>query len=396
MQKSNIPRNLPDDSVPVGVYIHIPFCLSRCNYCAFVSYTFSPKMEDGYVEAVIKEINSACMSPLFSESRFPKAFDTIYIGGGTPSVFKPGNIKRLIDAIETNFQPVNPLEITVEINPRTYSEAEFQRLREAGVNRISIGAQSLNDQELGSMNRSHKSSNFLKVFEDARSAGFDNISVDLLAGYPGQTLKSFLHSLKGIVELDPEHISVYMFEVKSGSSIESIIKMNQNCVVDDDVMADMYETVCAELSLEGFEQYEISNFCKPGMESRHNLKYWSDQIFLGFGVAAHGMVGTMRYSNVVDLDNYLEAIHCNGNIIESCVELDPLTRFKDAMIMGLRKNQGVNLSDMNFRYSFDCRRFVKEILNDLKDAELFVIENDVIRLTSRGRLLSNIVLSRFV
>ncbi|MGC8658656.1 MAG: radical SAM family heme chaperone HemW [Desulfomonilaceae bacterium] len=396
LQKSYTPQSFPDDGGPVGAYIHIPFCLSRCNYCAFVSYPFDPRMEDPYVEAVIREINSARTSPVFSENPFPKFLDTIYIGGGTPSVFDPRNIKRLIDTTEKSFEPVKPLEITVEINPRTYTVDEFLKLREAGVNRISIGAQSLNEQELISMNRFHDGSDFRKIYDDARSAGFDNISVDLLVGYPGQTLDSCVRSLKGIVELGPEHLSVYMFELKSGSRIAKMIESNEVRIVSDDLMADMYETICGELTSSGFTQYEISNFCKPGMESKHNLKYWTDQMFLGFGAAAHGMIGSVRYSNLVNLDDYFEAVRCNRNAIESVLRLNPLTRFKDAMIMGLRKNLGVNLLEMDRRYSFDSHVYVKQTLNDLEDAELFFIENDIIRLTPKGRLLSNIVFSRFV
>ncbi|MGC8602869.1 MAG: radical SAM family heme chaperone HemW [Desulfomonilaceae bacterium] len=391
-----VPQSFPDDYHPVGVYVHIPFCLSRCDYCGFVSYPFNPMLEDAYVEGVLMEIENKKVSHLFGNYGSSQSVDTIYFGGGTPSVFSPASIKRLINTIKNTFKPVHPLEITMEINPGTYTDVEFSELYEFGVNRISIGAQSLNDCELDSMNRPHSSSDFLKVFAGARSGGFNNISVDLLAGYPGQTIESVVDSIDRVIELGPEHVSVYMLDIKSGSKIEKRIKLNQDKPIDDDLVADMYETICEKLCHQGFEQYEISNFCKQGMVSRHNVKYWTDKVFLGFGVAAHGMTGKARYSNVVNLNDYMVAVSSNGSAIESFTKMDPLTRFKDAMIMGLRMTQGVDFRIMSSRYGFDSYFFVKQTLLDLMGTGLFTMGRDTIKLTPKGMLLSNIIFTRFV
>jgi len=396
MQTNALPRKYPDDSCPVGIYILIPFCLTRCDYCGFVSYPFDPILETPYIDAVIREIRSLEKSSLFVSHSFPESLDTIYLGGGTPTMFSPASIERLIEAIRRTFNLAHPVEFTVEVIPGTYTKTEFLKLHEFGVSRISIGAQSLNDHELRSMNRSHTSEDFMRVFNDARVAGFDNISVDLLAGYPGQTLESVINSLNRINELGPDHVSVYLLEIKTGSKIENRINFTQERLLDDDIVADIYEAICEELRSAGFNQYEISNFSKPGMMPRHNLKYWTDQVFLGFGAAAHGMTGRIRYSNVADLGKYIDATFSNNSGIESLIEVDPLTRFKDAMIMGLRLTKGVDLTLMSSRYGFDSYGFVKETLQDLDDAELFTMGKDTVKLTPRGRLLSNIIFSRFV
>ncbi|MGO8881028.1 MAG: radical SAM family heme chaperone HemW [Desulfomonilaceae bacterium] len=396
MQANAVPGKYPDDCDPIGVYVHIPFCLSRCDYCGFVSYPFEPALEAHYVEAVIQEFHGLRKSLLFMGHSFPPDLDTIYFGGGTPSVFNPESIERIIDAIKRTFNFVHPIEITVEVNPGTYSENEFLKLQEAGVNRISIGAQSLNNLELRSMNRRHSRADFIRTFINARKAGFHNISVDLLAGYPGQTLSSIMNSLEEIIELGPEHVSVYMLEIKSGSKIENRIKLTQDEVVDDDLVADMYEAICEKLCSTGFEQYEISNFSRIGMQSRHNLKYWTDQVFLGVGLAAHGMTGRTRYSNVAELDRYLRSTSCNQSVVESLIEMDPLTRFKDTMIMGLRLTKGVDLALMSYQYGLDASGFVKDSLGHLDGAGLFTIEDNIIKLTQKGRLLSNIIFSQFI
>ncbi|MFA6224025.1 MAG: radical SAM family heme chaperone HemW [Desulfomonilaceae bacterium] len=396
MKSNNNPISFPVDSSPIGVYIHIPFCLSRCDYCGFVSYPSDPNLESRYLKAVTEEISGSDILPIQELEEEPRDLDTIYIGGGTPSVLSPQSLNQLVASISKKFNLVHPVEITIEVNPGIYREEEFFLCREIGINRISIGAQSLNDQELKAMGRRHSVDDFLRTFHAVRSAGFDNVSVDLLAGYPGQTLKSVMNSLKGIIELEPEHISVYLLEVKGGSKLEKSVTSRDVELLDDDLIADMYEAICQKLGSVGFQQYEISNFSKQGMESKHNLKYWTDQVFLGFGAAAHGMTGRTRYANTETLQSYIEGISSKRPITNSMEDLDPVTRLKDALIMGLRLNKGVDLALMGSQYGFDACLFVKETLCGLENLDLFVIERDCVKLTDRGRLLSNIIFSRFV
>lgn len=396
MEVRSQPQKFPDDSGPLGIYVHIPFCLTRCDYCGFVSYPFNATLENPYIEAITKEILNALESPVFLDQSFPKPVDTIYFGGGTPSVFKPSSFCSVLQVIRERFAFVDPAEITVEVNPGTYGEREFLELREAGINRISIGAQSLDDLELQRMKRIHSNADFMKTLYEARSAGFENISVDLLAGYPGQTLQSVIKNLSKLIELGADHISVYLLEIKAGSGIEKLLQSGQITGLDDDLVADMYEAICGELNSRGFIQYEISNFSRPGMESRHNLKYWTDQVFVGFGLAAHGMTGQIRYSNIDDLGCYMNATACKESTINSWTAMDPLTRFKDAMIMGLRLTQGIDLSVIGSRYGFDAYKFVQNTLMDLDNSELYIMDRNSIKLTPRGRLLSNVIFGRFV
>jgi oxygen-independent coproporphyrinogen III oxidase len=396
MKLNNDPISFPDNSSPIGAYIHIPFCLGRCAYCGFVSYPPDSNLESRYLKAVTEETSGFDVLSIQELEEAPRDLDTIYIGGGTPSVLSPQSLNQLIGAISKKFNLTPPVEITIEVNPGTYCEEEFVLCREIGINRISIGAQSLDDQELKAMGRRHSVDDFLKTFHAVRSAGCANVSVDLMAGYPGQTLKSVMNSLKGIIELEPEHISVYLLEVKRGSTLEKNVRSRQVELLDDDLVADMYEAICQELGSMGFEQYEISNFSKQGMQSKHNLKYWMDQVFLGFGVAAHGMTGRTRYANTDGLQKYIGGISAKRSIRTSMQDLDPVTRLKDALIMGLRLNKGVDLALMGSRYGFDASLFVKETLCGLENLDLFVIERDCIKLTDRGRLLSNIIFSRFV
>ncbi len=393
---SNQPQKFPDDLDPIGVYIHIPFCMTRCNYCGFVSYTSDTMLENLYIDALTRKIQHLDSSPVLISGSFPKKVDSIYFGGGTPSVLDPNAFGRLLRSVSETLIPTNPIEITIEVNPGTYGKDKLDVLRGTGITRLSIGVQSLNDSELQKMGRSHSSRDFTNLYSAARSAGFENISVDLLAGYPGQTIKSIMKSVKGIIELEPDHISVYLLEIKTGSPLERDSRNGGLRLLDDDVLADIYEAICSKIQESGFRQYEISNFSKKGMESRHNMKYWSDKIFLGLGLAAHGMTGRARYSNIVDLEKYLEITAHGGPLIDSFTDMDALTRFKDAMIMGLRLTDGVDLELMGDYYGFDAYSFVDESLHDLKSAGLYEIHKNMIRLTPRGRLLSNIVFSHFL
>ncbi len=390
------PTKFPDDLDPIGVYVHIPFCKTRCNYCGFVSYDSDAVLENRYIDSLTREIQGLGSSRLLLNSSFPRRVDSIYFGGGTPSVLDPDIFAKLVCSVSETLIPTNQLEITIEVNPGTYGKNELAVLRHTGITRLSIGAQSLNDSELHKMGRSHSSLDFTKLYSDARSVGFENISVDLLAGYPGQTLESLEKSLQGIIELEPEHISVYLLEIKTGSKLERDFRNGRLTPLDDDVLADMYEAICSRIQESGFQQYEISNFSKKGRESVHNKKYWTDKIFLGLGLAAHGMTGRARYSNIVDLEKYLEITNHERSAIDSLTVMDALSRFKDAMIMGLRLVDGVDLELMGRHYGFDAYSFVKECLQDLESAGLYEIEKKVIKLTPRGRLLSNIVFSNLL
>jgi oxygen-independent coproporphyrinogen III oxidase len=385
----------PQDTGAVGIYIHVPFCSGRCSYCAFVTNQYDPALEEAFVQAVLKEIDlwsrpDSLIGTLRSE------VDTIYLGGGTPSILQPGNIATLIGRCKDKFRTTSGLEITIEVNPATVDLNGLKYIREAGVNRVSLGLQSFDDSELAAMGRRHSASDGLAVFRNARTAGFENISIDLIAGFPGQSLASIRRNLSTALELGPEHLSVYLVEVKEGTELEARIRNRQVQAPDDDLAATLYEYICETVVGADYEHYEISNFAQPGRVSRHNLKYWEDGIYVAFGPGGHGMTGRNRYVNIEDLNDYGECINEDKMPFSTLTELTPEIRFKDALIMGTRLVAGLDLQLLGEHYRIDAEAFVHATIGDLSDSGLFKIEAGQLILTARGRLLSNIIFSRWV
>jgi oxygen-independent coproporphyrinogen-3 oxidase len=386
----------PKDEQPFGIYIHVPFCLSRCVYCGFATTVYDPAQEEPYINAVIREMklwgSEGDLQAPFATSQA----DTIYIGGGTPSLLHVERLIMLIEGCKSCFRITPDPEITVEINPATAGPEAFRKMRAAGVNRASLGVQSFHDDELRAMGRPHTVSEAVSTFQELREAGFDNISVDLIAGFPGQSLDTLRISLEKVFELGPEHISAYLLEVKPGTRLERLLQRSEMPPIDEDLVADTYEQTVSQAQRAGYEQYEISNFAKPGKRSRHNLKYWRDGIFLGLGAAATGMNGRARYVNIEDPAMYVDAISRATLPQASLTELTPETRFKDALIMGLRLVEGMDLGLLGRRYQVDAKNFILATVGDLAEEGLFTLDHDRLSLTPRGRLLSNTVFARWV
>jgi oxygen-independent coproporphyrinogen-3 oxidase len=386
----------PHDKGPLGIYVHIPFCLGRCNYCAFVTNRHDGALEERYVRSVIKEIG------LWADAVGPEPLlnnleaDTLYFGGGTPSLLRPELMAELIEKCKSVFRLSQGTETTIEMNPATVTPPDLSLLKQAGVNRMSLGIQSFQDDELKGMGRLHTSKEALRSFEDLRAAGFDNISLDLIAGFPGQSCESIRTSLTRAIELEPEHLSVYLLEVKSGTPLEGMIRDSTIPSPDEDLSADMYEDIRELAQKAGFDHYEISNFALPGRHALHNMKYWRDEVFLGLGMGAHGMTGRHRYANSENLSDYETALARRIRPFGSVETLTPDVRFKDALIMGLRLVKGVDLALLGTRYGVDALAFVRETAGDLEDAGLLVTSGKILALTDRGRLLSNMVFSRWV
>ena len=386
----------PQDTAPIGIYIHIPFCSGRCNYCGFVSNLHNRALEELYIRAVLREIELWSLpESLINSSRRPDV-DTIYLGGGTPSILRTKNIAALVDKCRDKFRTVPDLEITIEANPGTIDLNKLKDYRQAGINRISLGMQSFDDNELAAMERRHSASDGLAVFKRARSAGFENISIDLIAGFPGQSLASMHRNLLTALELEPEHLSIYLLEVKEGTELEACIRNGQVQAPDDDLAAMLYEHICETVVKACYEHYEISNFARHGRFSRHNLKYWQDGIYIAFGAGGHGMTGRHRYVNIGELNKYSESINREEMPFESLTELTPEIRFKDALIMGARLVRGLDLKLLGKRYNIDAEAFVRDTLGDLSSSGLYIIEKGKLRLTPKGLVLSNIVFSRWV
>ncbi len=387
---------IQDTEVPAGLYLHFPFCLSRCNYCSFTSYAYDSRKAGDYFSDLLCEAGLWAQHYGKDSRTGPKTFDSIYLGGGTPSIALADDWKTILECLYSRYEISPEAEITIEVNPGTFDCGKSASWRQMGINRVSLGAQSFHDSELVTMNRLHKSADIISSVKDLRSIGINNISIDLLIGYPGQTLGSVAVSLDKLMMCSPHHVSVYLFEVKDGAPIfESLLSGNIG-PLDDDLSADMYEMVCGVLAENGYEQYEISNFCRDGRQSVHNMKYWTDGFYLGMGAAAHGRLESVRYSNKQSLDEYSSGLKSGLLTWETTVDLDSHTRMVEALLMGLRLNKGVDLIGLGEKYSIDAQGFVKTRLDDLNESGLFVYESAVMKLTDKGRLLSNVVFGRLL
>src|SRR5712692_323497 len=287
-------RNLWIKMNHAGVYLHIPFCRSHCSYCDFATGMYEGELADRYVNSLIREITR------WSEVDSPAAVDTIYFGGGTPSLLKPAQIERILKAVRDCFRLVGGAEITLELNPgdggasaaaRQETVREFRRL---GINRASFGAQTFDDRELKQLGRTHTSADIRSTFQRLREAGFENINFDLIAGLPGQTLRGWKRNLDEALELRPEHLSLYLLDVHEGTPLADQIHSGAQPKPDDDLAAEMYRVMIERVTVAGYQHYEISNFCLPGFQSRHNTKYWSGAPYYGFGCSAHSYDGARR------------------------------------------------------------------------------------------------------
>ncbi len=387
--------------MPLGLYISVPFCRTKCTYCNFASDVFSRAIFEKYVARLCDEIASAEHTASQIDGRFDRAVDSIYFGGGTPTMLDVAQLERVFVTIRQNFDVQPEAEITVECAPGTLSEDMMAALVRCGVSRVSLGVQSFVDHEAASVGRLHKRDVVLDDSARLRSAGISNINVDLIAGLPHQTRESWQQSLDELIGCGVPHASVYMLEVDEDSRLGRELiaggqKYHAHFVPDEDLIADFYELACDRLNAAGVQQYEISNFAQAGFESKHNLKYWTRQPYLGFGVDAHSMLlvtdtsSAVRFSNPDSLEKYV----AGEAKMRSLVDLE--FALQEAFFLGLRMNRGVSLSELAHSFGKSAVASYDESISELVAADLLIPDPDVIRLTPRGRLLSNEVFERFV
>ena len=387
--------------MPLGLYISVPFCRTKCTYCNFASDVFSRAVFQKYVDRVCDEISRADHSAEQVGGRFERTVGSIYFGGGTPTLLDVAQLERIFVNVRQNFELRPDVEITVECAPGTLSQDVIAALVRCGVNRVSLGAQSFVDREAASVGRLHKRDVVLDDIARLRNAGISNINVDLIAGLPHQTQESWEYSLNELIASGVPHASVYMLEVDEDSRLGRELiaggqKYHAHFVPDDDLTADMYEVACDRLNAAGIQQYEISNFARGGFESKHNLKYWTRQPYLGFGVDAHSMLastnvnGAVRFSNPDALEKYVAGKPPTISLIDSDAELE------EVFFLGLRLNRGVDLAQFKNDFGKRATASYMESISELVGAGLLVHENDIVRLTAPGRLLSNEVFERFI
>jgi oxygen-independent coproporphyrinogen-3 oxidase len=378
----------------LGIYVQVPFCQTKCTYCNFHTGVVSSARFAPYVESVCGEI--AGHRPLYEAAGISlpagladAVVDTMYIGGGTPSLLDPGHLRRIVDAVRGNFA-AELTEVTLEADPETVTAEKAAAWVAAGINRVSFGVQSFCDEELKAAGRMHRRVDVYRAAAILRGAGIGNISFDLIAGLPKQTRDTWRESLDSLVKLAPEHVSVYLLEVDEGSRLGSELLRGGNRysagdVPDDDTMAEFYETACSVLGAAGYEHYEISNWGRPGFASRHNLKYWRREAYLGFGSGAHSFSGTERWANAHDAAEYVAAVSGGRLPVEQVEKLTAESALEEELFLGLRQLQGIDVARIEREYgvSLDAR-FAR-----LSSAGLIEREGSLVRLAPGRVSVSN-------
>ncbi|HEY7186537.1 MAG TPA: radical SAM family heme chaperone HemW [Vicinamibacterales bacterium] len=371
----------------LGLYLHVPFCSAICNYCNFNRGLFDADLKRQYVDAVRHEIQrKADGTPA----------DTIFFGGGTPSLLEPVEIRTLIDACRDAFALDQGAEITLEANPETVSEDRLAAFLDAGVNRLSFGVQSLRDDELQRLSRLHSASRARAAFAEARRAGFDNISLDLMMWLPQQSVAEWLASVDALIDVGPEHASLYLLEIYPNAPLRDAMARGRWSLAPDDDAAEMYLQAMDRLDRAGYEQYEISNVSRRGLRSSHNLKYWTDGEWLGFGCGAHSTRNGVREKNVSSTTEYIARVAEGGQIWSERRVLTPQERLEDALFTGLRLADGIDLTDVNSRYAVDVRALYGNELQPFVDAGLLIYHDARMYLTRAGMLLAHEVMTVFI
>ena len=372
-----------------GIYIHIPFCSSRCSYCDFATGLFQQELAERYVRALVEDIRLSRYSG--------DIVDTIYFGGGTPSLLAPSQLESILTTVHDCFKIDPHSEITLEINPGSVNEEKLHAFRSLGVNRASFGAQTFDDAELAKLGRSHTTADTVKAFADLRGVGFENVSFDLIAGLPGQTLAGWERNISQALDLRPEHLSFYLLEVHSGTPLAEHIRRGIQPEPDDDLAGVMYQWMLQQAADAGYEHYEISNLCQPGFHSRHNVKYWTGEAYYGFGCSAHSYDGaTRRWSNHRDVLKYVSVIENGESAVVDEQQLSQTDVRAEAVFLGMRLMQGVDLRRYRESFGVDLRDEHAEDLDRFCKAGLVELDGDLIRLTRTGALLSNEVFAAFV
>ena len=368
----------------LSLYLHIPFCRSKCHYCSFNSYSGLDWLIPQYLQALIKEIRSwARQDPV----------DTIYLGGGTPTLLDSGQLGSVLQACARSFGLSGDAEITIEANPGDISRPFLEELRAVGINRLSLGAQSWDDAVLKRLGRRHSAAEAVTAYQLARTA-FDNVNIDLLYAVPGQTLEEWRQTLERALSLEPDHLSLYPLSVEEGTALSAEIASGRTVRPDPDLAAEMY--LLAEEALAAYEHYEISNWARPTKRCRHNLTYWRNLPYLGCGAGAHSFVECRRWYNVLSPVQYVRKLDESGSAVEGHEDIDEALEMAETVILGLRLGDGVSRAAFAGRFGKDIDTVYRDEVNEVVELGLLLDDGGAIRLTQRGRLVGNQVFLRFL
>ncbi len=388
--------------MPLGTYISVPFCRTKCSYCNFASDVFSRAVFERYVDRVCADVRNAPHAAAEMGGQMERAVDSIYLGGGTPTVLEAAQLERVFDAVRSQFDVRPDAEVTVECAPATLTPAMLESLLRRGVNRVSLGVQSFVDQEAAAVGRLHQRATVLEDIARLRTAGITNINIDLIAGLPHQTAESWEFSLAETLATGAPHVSVYMLEVDEDSRLGRELlaggtRYHAHFVPNEEAVADFYGAACERLASAGIVQYEISNFARAGFESRHNLKYWMRLPYFGFGVDAHSMLASatadiesVRFAPTDSLEQYLQEAGLQRTPVS------PQAALEESFFLGLRRTRGVSLGELAAKFGEKAVGNARSAIAELVEGGLMEEREEFVCLTSRGRLLSNEVFERFL
>ncbi len=390
---------IPLSEQALSIYLHIPFCTTKCTYCAFNTYTHIEQLIPAFVEALKREIQFVSQQNPYNQ------VETIFFGGGTPSLLSASQFELLLNNLDTYFTIDTDAEISIETNPNDLDLIYLRELRQLGINRLSIGLQSTNMNELTLFARRHDYAAAISAVEAARAAGFDNINLDLMYGFPQQTMESWRETLdQSLSLLQPEHISMYALGLEEGTPMLEWVESGRLPMPDDDLAADMYEYMTEAMTKYGYEQYEISNWAKPGYACRHNLQYWRNLPYIGLGPGAHGYAGGSRYDTLLMPQRYIKAMSASHTLpfprtpaTNEITQVDRESEISETLIMSLRlTREGVNREQFKARFGIDLIDLHGDKLKRFVDHGLLEIKPDVVRITQKGRLLSNMIFRELV
>lgn len=374
----------------LGLYIHVPFCAQKCYYCDFNSYKIKSNEKEDYLINIEKEMK------FYKEEFKDKYFDTVFFGGGTPSILKIDELRKLVNYMYENFNIKKDAEITIECNPGTINKEKLKAIKEMGINRLSIGLQAIQNYHLKSIGRIHTYEEFEKNYYDAIDVGLTNINIDLMYALPNQKEEEWKETLDKIIKLNPSHISAYSLILEEGTKLYDMYENNEFDLLDEDTDIDMYEYTINTLKKHGYNQYEISNYAKQGKECKHNIIYWKCDNYLGLGPGASGYINDIRYSNIKNLNEYNNKINQNIKPIDEENKLNDKDKIEEFIFMGLRMNEGINLEVFKERFKIDFYELYKDVLDKLLERELVKLDKFNLSLTQKGREISNSVFIEFI
>lgn len=372
------------------LYLHIPFCVKKCDYCDFLSFPAGPDSKRAYVKALVNEIRAT------EEKIRLRPVSSVFIGGGTPSILEPELMSQILSALKECFTLLPDVEFTIEANPGTLTRDKLQSYRSYGINRLSLGLQSTFDEDLAMLGRIHTYAEFEESFRLAREAGFANINVDLISAIPGQTRASWMENLRRIADLEPEHISAYSLIIEEGTPFYDRYEHQELELPDEDAEYEMYEDTLRYLKSRGYEQYEISNYARPGYACRHNVGYWQRSDYLGLGLGASSLISGTRFSNTSSMQEYLELSETPAKLRRDQEVLTPSEEMEEFMFLGLRMTEGVSEKEFRHCFGMDLSEVYGTVLEQYRKSGHLIHEDDRWRFSREGIHVSNWILSDFI